>query len=186
MTLEKDLFQAAEAGDAERVLTLLSNGADVNARNGHQSTPLIRATSQEHANVVKLLLHNQANAALKDDEGCTALDRAMLDLKYGSEVGEMLLNHWRERYRKEQPIPPERIREFLEAHSHCYHAAFQLRNGSGREGSMSVEEDRDIVIFHEPFGIFSVNYTEEEIAKSWFADQEEIAFEDIDMSSLMW
>ena len=68
MTLEKELFAAVKAGDVEGILVLLEKGADINARDEHQSTPSIRAASQDRADVVKLLLDQGANAALKDDE----------------------------------------------------------------------------------------------------------------------
>jgi hypothetical protein len=183
MTLEELLLGAVEVGDRHQVLLLLRAGADIDARNGSQATPLIRATVKGDVGVVKLLLEQGANAALKDRDGYTALDRAVYDLKYRNEIEKALRDYWRERWRKEQPIPPERVREFLEAHSHCYHAAFALRDGTTYEGAMSVEEDRDVVLFKEVPGIFS---PDAEWDESWFENQEEIPFGYIDMSSLMW
>lgn len=183
MTLEKLLLEAVEIGDQHQILLLLRAGADINARHDNEATPLIRAVSRGDTDVAELLLKRGANAALKDSEGYTALDRAVYDLQNGKDIETALVNHWRERWRKEQPIPPERVREFLEAHSHCYHAAFALRDGTEYEGSMSVEEDRDVVLFKDAPGIFS---SEAEWNESWFENQEEIPFEDIDMSSLMW
>lgn len=72
------LHYAARNGHYHVCELLLENGAAVNAvTRCAQATPLHKAASQGHIRVVELLLSAGANANLKDDEGYTALHRAI-------------------------------------------------------------------------------------------------------------
>ncbi len=50
------LFAAAQAGDLARASDALAAGADVNAANSHQATPLLEATAQGHLEMVRHLV----------------------------------------------------------------------------------------------------------------------------------
>ena len=82
------LFRAAIDGHAATVKLLLDKGANINARDKHDYTPLIFAASQGHAEVVKILLERGADVTAKNDLGLTALGAAKL---FGhTEVAELL------------------------------------------------------------------------------------------------
>lgn len=73
------LLQAARAGHAEAVRTLLAGGkADVNGRDERGNTPLIEAARAGHDDAVRALLVARADARAKNDEGQTALSLAAL------------------------------------------------------------------------------------------------------------
>ncbi len=58
--LDVELLEAAEKGDTNKVLTLLDQGANVEARKGYD-TALMLAALGGHADTVRLLLHRGAN-----------------------------------------------------------------------------------------------------------------------------
>jgi ankyrin repeat protein len=73
------LMQAARAGHAEAVKSLLAGGkADVNGRDERGNTPLIEAARSGHDDAVRALLVARADAQAKNDEGQTALSLAAL------------------------------------------------------------------------------------------------------------
>lgn len=76
-SLGRTLIAAARDGDMVRVIALLAQGAEVDARtetNGY--TPLLWAASRGHAETVRILLSAGANADVQADDGQTALMRA--------------------------------------------------------------------------------------------------------------
>ena len=72
------LHQAAQAGDIDKVRILISEGADVNAKDEFGITPLHEAAQYEygHKDVVELLVTKGANVDAKTKQGQTALDLA--------------------------------------------------------------------------------------------------------------
>ena len=52
---------------------LLENGADPNATNKLESTPLHRASAQGNYRLIQLLLQQSASTNIQDSEGNTAL-----------------------------------------------------------------------------------------------------------------
>src|SRR5947209_4140955 len=58
--LGQELFMAVGPGDLAGVQSLLAHGADPNARNGLQMTPLLIAASSGQVPVVEALLHGGA------------------------------------------------------------------------------------------------------------------------------
>ena len=88
--LNNELFEAARAGDAALVASLLDKGADVNAKFRYGATVLFKAAERGHANVVKLLLERGADATIKDTYyGATAMTWA-LDKGHAEVVGLLL------------------------------------------------------------------------------------------------
>src|SRR6185503_18274011 len=88
--LNNQLFEAARAGDAALVASLLDKGADVNAKFRYGATVLFKAAERGHANVVKLLLERGADATIKDTYyGATAMTWA-LDKGHAEVVGLLL------------------------------------------------------------------------------------------------
>jgi len=70
------LHEAAKIGDIESVRKLLTKGAQVNAHNNYNSTPLIEAAANGHLAVVEYLIDNGGNPTLKDRHGLRAYDWA--------------------------------------------------------------------------------------------------------------
>ena len=80
---------AAVNGREEIVELLTSKGADVNAKDDNQSTPLLLATSQGDMEVARLLILKGADVNAKDIWGHTSLhNAAMRDHK---ELAELLI-----------------------------------------------------------------------------------------------
>jgi hypothetical protein len=64
--LNDQLFEAARAGDAALVASLLDKGADVNAKFRYGTTALFKAAERGHTKVVKVLLDRGADATIRD------------------------------------------------------------------------------------------------------------------------
>jgi|GEM_PF-3901073 len=62
---EGPLFRAVRAGNVERVSSLISGGADVNAKNNVHCTPLHYAAEHDHVLVAELLIANGADVNAK-------------------------------------------------------------------------------------------------------------------------
>jgi len=76
------LILAASYGDIYIVRELLDHGANVNARDAHGNTALMRAIgignpNQRDIQLIKLLLNYGARVELKNNDGNTALDKAL-------------------------------------------------------------------------------------------------------------
>ena len=71
------LTAAVVDGDFETAKKLLQNGADTNARDAMDMTPLHHAVSYNNAGMVDLLLSNGADVNLKDEMGQTAMRLAL-------------------------------------------------------------------------------------------------------------
>ena len=73
---KRAIHAASPKGHKDVVAFLGSRGADVNAVDNHQQTPLHRAAYQGHASVCTTLLALGADPAAKTKYGKTALDMA--------------------------------------------------------------------------------------------------------------
>lgn len=73
---DDSLIHAAAIGDTESVRALLTDGADVNAKNEYGETALLKATEFGRTDTVKLLLAMNADVDAKSDYGATALMRS--------------------------------------------------------------------------------------------------------------
>ena len=71
-------FIAAATGRLDVLSCLVANGADVNARTHNSWTPLMAASSKGHVDVVTFLVTHGADMNLQDQEGNTALHRAVM------------------------------------------------------------------------------------------------------------
>jgi|GEM_PF-1944267 hypothetical protein len=69
----KSLHEAALDGDASRVRKLISQGADINAKDKDGKTALMLAAEKGKSAVVKMLIDAQAAVNVKDKNGRTAL-----------------------------------------------------------------------------------------------------------------
>jgi Ankyrin repeats (3 copies) len=68
-----ELLRAAESGDADEVLRLLPRVVDINARNRHGMTALMKAAFFGHEPVVRVLLEHGADPNLTRNDSFTAL-----------------------------------------------------------------------------------------------------------------
>ena len=68
-----DLSRAVESGDVEEVAYLLPRVVDINARNRHGTTVLMKAARCGHAQVVRLLLEHGADPNVTRNDKFTAL-----------------------------------------------------------------------------------------------------------------
>ena len=89
------IHQAAMSGNTEAVKQHLTEGVDVNAKDGVGRTPLHEAATYGDEEVAELLIANDADVNAKDNAGTTPLDWAsgkMADLlrKHGGKTGAEL------------------------------------------------------------------------------------------------
>lgn len=73
---------AAGSGHLQCVKMLLHFKAEIDSRDRNQATPLHYAVTRDRLAVVKVLISCGAKCALKDKDGCNALDLA---IKHGHE-----------------------------------------------------------------------------------------------------
>jgi len=85
------IHEAAAGGDIEQIKSLISGGADVNAKDNNGSTPLHYAVILANMDVIKLLISNGADVNAKDKEGRTPLSWAK-DLE-NNELVDLLRKH---------------------------------------------------------------------------------------------
>ena len=91
---DAELFRAAHRGNVARAKHLLSEcGADVNARNYHNQTPLTWATRSGNVDMVSLLLDKEADVHARDKAGHTILHTAVRENH--PEMVEVILAHFR-------------------------------------------------------------------------------------------
>lgn len=81
MDWNKELIEAVEYGNLEKVKECLANGADVNANDDYRNTPLMIACSIGSFEIVKLLIENGASDSILiiSRFGLTALDCVKTD-----------------------------------------------------------------------------------------------------------
>ncbi len=87
----ESIHEAAAAGDIEKIKSLISGGADVNAKDDKGNAPIHYAVLLANKDVIELLIDSGADVNLKDDQGHTALWWAK-ELK-NNELVELLLKH---------------------------------------------------------------------------------------------
>jgi ankyrin repeat protein len=87
----ESLHEAAAAGDIQQIKSLISAGADVNAKDDKGSTPLHYAVILANKDVIELLIAGGADVNVKDDQGHTALWWAKQ--QENAELTDLLLKH---------------------------------------------------------------------------------------------
>ncbi len=75
--MSTQLFAATEGGDLQAANALLLAGADCNARNEEQATPLMLAASLGRLDIVETFIGHGADVNAKDSRGWTALMKAI-------------------------------------------------------------------------------------------------------------
>lgn len=86
------LFHAAVKNDVATIRTLVSQGANVNARDHHGETPLHFAVREFALAAASLLMAEGANPNIQDGQGNTPLFRAVFDSRGRSEMIVLLLS----------------------------------------------------------------------------------------------
>jgi ankyrin repeat protein len=76
--LGEELLETAEEGDVQEVRSLIEEGADVNARDEDDFTPLHVAAEYGHTDVAALLIEWGADVNAQDDMGWTPLHKAAI------------------------------------------------------------------------------------------------------------
>ncbi len=71
---DDSLLSASSEGYTSTVVGLLNQGANVNARDEGERTPLINAAGNNHVEIIKVLLERGAQVNAQNHNGDTALD----------------------------------------------------------------------------------------------------------------
>lgn len=71
--LDRQLLNAAEFGETAKIIDLLAKGANINARQTNNDTPLHLAAREGHLDAVKLLIEKNADTSLVNNFQHTAL-----------------------------------------------------------------------------------------------------------------
>ena len=87
----ESLHQVVASGDIDQIKSLISKGADVNAKDRSDRTPLHYAARWGHKDVAELLLAKDADVNVKDNRGRTPLSLA--EEEGHNEIVELLLEH---------------------------------------------------------------------------------------------
>ncbi len=72
-SLDRQLLSAAEFGETAKMVDLIAQGANINARHTNNDTPLHIAAREGHLDAVKLLIEKQADTSLVNNSRQTAL-----------------------------------------------------------------------------------------------------------------
>ncbi|EHA8587864.1 ankyrin repeat domain-containing protein 17 [Cocos nucifera] len=86
------LHYAARRGDLAAVRLLTSRGCDVDMRDGDGYTPLMLAAREGHGEVCELLIASGARCNIKTERGETALSLARMNVKFGNEAEDVILD----------------------------------------------------------------------------------------------
>lgn len=71
--INDELYEAVRSNNQVKIIELISNGADVNAKDSYGWTPLMKATDSNKIEIMKLLIENGADVNAKNTHGRTPL-----------------------------------------------------------------------------------------------------------------
>jgi ankyrin repeat protein len=86
-----ELVEAAGNGDTQQITSLLTTGADVNSKDDHGRSALMKAAKYGHKGVVELLIQLGADIHARDNRGTNAVYWAAEKAHNG--VVELLIRH---------------------------------------------------------------------------------------------
>ncbi len=76
MDCEINLISAAEAGNADLLVSYIKKGIRINISDDFGTTPLMKSAEMGHIEIIKMLLDNGADPQIRDKNGMDALDYA--------------------------------------------------------------------------------------------------------------
>ena len=103
LTEETPLFYAVQEGQADAIMALINNGADVNAENIEGETPIFTAMRNNRAELMSILINNGADVNHKNKEGkpplsvaimfkSTTMTKKLIDAKANTEDSNLDIN----------------------------------------------------------------------------------------------
>ena len=101
------LHYACSTGRLSVAQFLVANGAKVNALSPSETTPLMMAVSSGNEVLIKFLLDNGADLRLRNHEGFSAIDVAVLFDK--DDIRKGLISRWEKLYQQPYPGGPMKI-----------------------------------------------------------------------------
>ena len=101
------LHYACSTGKLSVAQFLVSNGAKVNALSPSDTTPLMMAVSSGNELLIKFLLDNGADLRMRNHEGFSAIDVAVLLDK--EDIRKGLVSRWEKLYQQPYPGGPKKL-----------------------------------------------------------------------------
>lgn len=101
------LHYACSTGKLSVAEFLIANGAQVNALSPGETTPLMMAVSSGNDLLIKLLLDKGADIRMRNHEGFSAIDVAVLFNK--TEIRDGLISRWSKLYKEPYPGGPKKL-----------------------------------------------------------------------------
>lgn len=101
------LHYASSTGKLSVAEFLIANGAQVNALSPSDTTPLMMAVSSGNDLLIKFLLDKGADLALRNHEGYSAIDVAVLFNR--DDIKEGLTSRWLKLYKQPYPGGPKKL-----------------------------------------------------------------------------
>jgi ankyrin repeat protein len=101
------LHYACSTGRLSVAQFLVANGAKVNALSPSDTTPLMMAVNSGNELLVKFLLDNGADLRMRNHEGYSAIDVAVLFSK--EDIRQGLMSRWEKLYKQPYPGGPMKI-----------------------------------------------------------------------------
>jgi hypothetical protein len=101
------LHYACSTGRLSVAEFLVANGANVNAMSPSDTTPLMMAVSSGNEVLIKFLLDKGADLRMRNHEGYSAIDVAVLFSK--DDIRQGLMSRWEKLYKQPYPGGPIKL-----------------------------------------------------------------------------